>query len=394
MKTKEQLILIRKNFTMFVPIQKGAYQRQDEQTGRKYWYVNGYASSTNIDRDGDRMSDFCVKDMANQILGSPMTLFVDHEHGLVSGIGVITKAQPTDNGLLWIEARLEDPDINPLTKLILHKLDIGERIGLSIGGDLVDSHDEYGTAGSARVIDKVLLYEISAVGLPANADSFLLGSVFKSLKNIVKGNEAYSLVCKDGKCDLFFKGSYQPIESIKKGLVAVQTELVKRQLSEAKNLTEELDRFLTDQGVGPELQDERNGKLEEYRQVQDELDHRKMEEHVGSLLSEAYGQLTDGRFSQCVDDMSGKVDDPEAFCAWEHDQSLGRYPGSDKDEQTPTMNTLQYTHDQTDTTYRPSMEELQRVHSAIKHECPMGEESIPLNPMGAGTTKGKCKGCN
>jgi hypothetical protein len=193
-------------FNMIVPMRK-AYTKTDEN-GQKHYYIQGYASSDQIDRDGDRMSLVALNSMVKQIMGSPMTLFVDHEHGLTDGIGVITLAKILSQegmNLLWIEARLEDPEINSLTKLVLHKIDIGERIGFSIGGDMAGAHNEFNGGVSNRVIDGVKLYEISGVGLASNAESFATGSVFKSLRQKVDEGEIYSLFCKDGQCEVIFK---------------------------------------------------------------------------------------------------------------------------------------------------------------------------------------------
>jgi HK97 family phage prohead protease len=220
--------------TYILPVTKAAYQKVDPDTGKKHWYVQGYASSDKIDRDGDRMGDSALKGMLDQIIGEPMTLFVDHDHTFTSGMGVITDGKIMENGLLWIEARLEDPEINPLTKLLLHKLEIGERIGLSIGGDLVSSHDEFDKMvnASIRVIDEVKLYEVSVVGLPANAESFLVGSVFKSLKDRALNKEIHSIFCKDGQCEIIFKE--MKVKTVKEELaemyIEIQKELDRRML--------------------------------------------------------------------------------------------------------------------------------------------------------------------
>ncbi len=144
------------------------------QDGQAHHYVNGVASDQSLDRDGDRMSGRAI-DQMKKFVEEGMNFYADHAHGLFDMLGVLTKAE-NRNGHLWVEARLEDPELNPKTKLFLHKLDIGEKIGLSIGGDLRKSHMEGGT----RVIDDVVLYEISAVGIPSNANAYLLGSVYKS----------------------------------------------------------------------------------------------------------------------------------------------------------------------------------------------------------------------
>jgi hypothetical protein len=150
------------------------------EDGKQYHYVNGYASDQSLDRDGDRMSGRAIDQMKKHV-DEGMNFYADHKHGLFDMLGVLTKAE-NRNGHLWVEARMEDPELNNLTKLFLHKLDIGEKIGLSIGGDLRKSHMD----GPTRVIDDVVLYEISAVGIPSNANAYLLGSVYKNHEFIEK----------------------------------------------------------------------------------------------------------------------------------------------------------------------------------------------------------------
>ncbi len=142
--------------------------------GKSYHYATGIASDQSLDRDGDRMSGKAI-DQMKSFVEEGMNFYADHKHGLFDMLGVLTKAE-NRNGRLYVEARLEDPELNPQTKLFLHKLDIGEKIGLSIGGDLKKSHMD----GNTRIIDDVVLYEISAVGIPSNANAYMLGSVYKN----------------------------------------------------------------------------------------------------------------------------------------------------------------------------------------------------------------------
>lgn len=153
------------------------------QDGKLYHYVDGYASDQSLDRDGDRMSSRAIGQMKN-FIDEGMNFYADHKHGLFDMLGVLTKAEER-NGHLWVESRLEDPELNPQTKLFLHKLDIGEKIGLSIGGDLKKSHMD----GNVRVIDDVVLYEISAVGIPSNANAYMLGSIYKNYEFMKQGEK-------------------------------------------------------------------------------------------------------------------------------------------------------------------------------------------------------------
>jgi len=181
-----------------LPIEKQWVVKQD---GKQYHYISGYASDSSVDRDGDRMSSRALKSMQEAITGG-MNLFVDHNHGTWDTIGLITKAE-NRNGYLWLEARLENPEINPKSAQLLHKMDVGEKIGLSIGGDMVGSHWEEDKAlgKKVRVIDDVKLYEVSVVGLPSNANAYLLGATYKSFGTIFKSKEVHKMSC--GLCRNF-----------------------------------------------------------------------------------------------------------------------------------------------------------------------------------------------
>ena len=156
-----------------------AWSGQDTTTGKQFHYLEGYASDMSLDRDGDRMSMNALKSMLKNI-GDGMNLFLDHEHNLSNTIGIIMKGEIRGDRL-WVQARLEDPVVNPNVRSLLNKMETGVKVGLSIGGDMLKHHfeEDHGLNKRVRVIDDVALYEISAVGLPSNEGDFVYGSVFK-----------------------------------------------------------------------------------------------------------------------------------------------------------------------------------------------------------------------
>jgi hypothetical protein len=138
-----------------------------------------------------------------------MNLFADHKHDLFNTagggtLGAITKAEIRGDRL-WIQCRLEDPEVNPLIKQLLHKMEIGEKVGLSIGGDMTAHHFEPAMelGKQVRVIDGVNLYEISAVGLPSNAGSYAFGTVFKALGSEIENDRPVDLA--EGSTPSFMK---------------------------------------------------------------------------------------------------------------------------------------------------------------------------------------------
>jgi HK97 family phage prohead protease len=160
--------------------------------GQSLW-LEGVASDTSIDRDGDQMSLAVLHSWAKQINEEGLTAFTDHKHELFDSIGIWREAEVVNNSLV-VRARLEDPEINPRVKQLLAKIDAGMKIGLSIGGDLRRTHTERRTGKIVRVIDEAPLYEISAVGIPSNENASVVGVVYKSLQkspNLYDGYNQY-----------------------------------------------------------------------------------------------------------------------------------------------------------------------------------------------------------
>src|SRR5438093_3351208 len=147
----------------------------------KSWWLEGIASDTSVDYDGDKMSPKVLQEWANKINTEGVNVHGDHKHGLFDSIGIFRQAEVRGSSLI-VRARLEDPEINPQVKQLLHKLEVGERVGLSIGADLQRSHTERSGGQPVRVIDEAPLHEISVVGIPANPNAQVLGVVYKSLQ--------------------------------------------------------------------------------------------------------------------------------------------------------------------------------------------------------------------
>lgn len=141
-----------------------------------FYYVAGYVTDGSIDRENDRMSGRALKSM-EEAMNAGMNLYSDHNHGWKDTIGKFVQARLDGIGL-WAKARLEDPEKNPDVALLLHKLEIGEKLGFSIGADMdghryIEEKDASGQRKKIREISNVKLYEVSVVGLPANANAYI-----------------------------------------------------------------------------------------------------------------------------------------------------------------------------------------------------------------------------
>jgi HK97 family phage prohead protease len=145
-------------------------------------YISGIISDTSIDRDGDRFTYSALKQMERAINeGAP--LFQNHNYDISDTLGTPVRAElrgNQSNAELWAEFRLEDPDYNPNVKNLIHKLETGERLGFSIGGECGDTPPI--RRGDVRELPSMNLYEVSVVGIPSNSHSYVMGHVYKSVR--------------------------------------------------------------------------------------------------------------------------------------------------------------------------------------------------------------------
>jgi HK97 family phage prohead protease len=147
----------------------------------------GIASTTSVDRDDERMSENALRMMVADIKRLGVNLFEDHEHGWQHTLGVIHDAELV-NKQVQVKIRLDDATTNPKVPALLNKLKKGIRLGLSVGGKVTAEKWERVNDKRIKIIDGVKLYEVSVVGIPSNADSFV--SIPQAImKNMKKAHE-------------------------------------------------------------------------------------------------------------------------------------------------------------------------------------------------------------
>lgn len=170
-------------------------------------YIVGIASSTSIDRDNERMSEKALQTMKSTAEAN-LTLFTNHEYKVpddifgscveakivankdaepvtikgTDGNQEITTFQPQT---LEVKIKVVSDSVNPKAGQIYNAINEGVNLGLSIGGmvkSLLKVKDVV-TDTMHTLIDSIDLFEISLVGIPANADAMNL-AIAKSLKGI------------------------------------------------------------------------------------------------------------------------------------------------------------------------------------------------------------------
>jgi len=171
-----------KNFNFFIPFSKSP--SFDSTSG--FQYLDGIASTMDIDRDIERMSKHALDKIVQTINTGKINLFMDHEHEALKAIGLLERATlGMDNKSVQVKIRLEKSD-SPMSPVpyLLDKLASGVNLGLSVGGRVLSQHDEIEKGQKVGHIDDVELYEVSVVGIPSNqfATLSIAGAIAKSAK--------------------------------------------------------------------------------------------------------------------------------------------------------------------------------------------------------------------
>lgn len=134
-------------------------------------WVEGVASSTEVDRQSERMSLRAIELMSQ---AQAVPLLPGHQSGRLRELGAIEECW-VDNDEFRVRGRLDRT--NPDARRLYERLARGRRCGLSVGGRVRDAHWEAdeATGRSVRVIDEVELDHIALcrLGDAANPSAYL-----------------------------------------------------------------------------------------------------------------------------------------------------------------------------------------------------------------------------
>lgn len=181
-----------KQFQLFVPFtQKSQEDTNYTENTNGTLTIEGIASTTNKDLQGDIILSSAIRSMKKQLLTTTKNLHGDHWYGLDGIYGAIKEVLDSDDTSLKIKAdilKAKSPQIKDM-------LDVGVNLGLSIGGKITEYTilEDHGWE-----IKDLRLMEISLTGMPANWDTY--GTIQESTdKSIVKAK------CLAGACHVIRK---------------------------------------------------------------------------------------------------------------------------------------------------------------------------------------------
>lgn len=176
------MISIKSKFKIYSPIQKSNELNEDGSL-----ILEGVASTSGIDLQGDIVSEQAMESMKEH--ATKLNIHANHEYDLFDGvIGHITEVLDTDEKTFKIKFII----LPEYAEKIKTMLDLGIKLGLSIGGDVTNWKEiETPDGGWAWIIEDILLFEVSLTPMPANWDTF--GTVTTS-KGLVESN------CLTGAC--------------------------------------------------------------------------------------------------------------------------------------------------------------------------------------------------
>lgn len=177
------------DFNFIIPLSKGLNNS-----------LSGVASTTSVDRDEERMSAEALKMMVDDIKKQGVNLFGNHEHNWENTLGIIKDASLVNNQVA-VKIDLDDPQTNQKIPMLLNKLGRGIKLGLSVGGNVLNYKWEYDRelGKKIKVLDKVKIYEVSVVGIPSNADSFL--TIPQAIAKSARINKEYAVCPKCHRSD-------------------------------------------------------------------------------------------------------------------------------------------------------------------------------------------------
>lgn len=168
-----------KDFTAFVPFGKivdedgnDFFSLDKEAASSKHPIIKGIASTTSVDREGERASENFIGKMKKTGKGLPILDNTHMPNKAADTIGVITKTGG-DSDTFEITAKLMKPEDSEGVQFILKQIDAGIKYGLSVGGRISKIFREFNDKLQREiwVVEDGELLHVAMTTQPANAET-------------------------------------------------------------------------------------------------------------------------------------------------------------------------------------------------------------------------------
>jgi len=193
-KTKDTIEKEMARFSFTMPILKCYEEVQLNEEGKeiKKRFIEGAASSTDVDLQGDQMAPSAIKSMANSIKQHIIGLNAEHDKSWQSELGEVSKLSIDKKNRLIMKALL---DITSKANDLWYALTVKKKeLGLSVGGFVKDYIIEWDKKKEKfkRIFKEIELDHIAVTSTPANPKTWV-GAISKSINKVERQNDFNSL---------------------------------------------------------------------------------------------------------------------------------------------------------------------------------------------------------
>jgi len=176
-------------FTLPIIKTRVAVEKIKDGQEKEVKYVEGVASSTDLDLHGDRMDPSAIKTMADSLKYHIIKLNAEHDTSWQSELGDISKLDVSEENQLLLEAKLNE--MSKASDLWYAITDLNKKLGLSIGGYVKEyemvkeefKNEETGEIETkwVRHYKNIQLDHIAVTSSPANPKTWV-GAIAKSIE--------------------------------------------------------------------------------------------------------------------------------------------------------------------------------------------------------------------
>ena len=276
---------------------------KSEKDGRRL--IRGYASTSSMDLEREIISRKALEKAKDDLLKNH-TVFIEHNHSALMACGKVVDCTLDDKGLLITvelsRAKFVDDIFTLCEEGILNSF--------SIGGIVVDGHDERGEDGkSYHVIDEILILEVSIVGIPCNQEAKF--SVCKSFNSAI----AEQIRKKEGSAKMAKQDKQEVTKTEEPQKESENVEEPKNEEATSEKVSEETKEEVKDKEnvESDEKKDEENKEEIKEDSSDEKVDDKKGEESVLEADKKEEDKVEDSVESkeEAKEEVQEKVDESE-----------------------------------------------------------------------------------